>query len=215
MGEVQVCCQLSNSACLQLDPHVYEYLFWRRIQAGFSESDSEASSKLLKIMIWCCMVHSVVRHCRWNCQCDQMHRYTAEVRGDRFIPLGLHGRPYPFCLKDDSKPCHRAKLVTNWKCKNKTRTLTLPTQSQDMSLIENLWCKISENNLGDSYMYETSDNQTQVDRVAHPSLEPVSHPRPPRSSGCPFNSDTMLKSDYTQRLAQNILTRQVNVKVTF
>src|SRR6218665_139869 len=82
-------------------------------------------------------------------------------------------RPYPFCLKDDSKPCHRAKLVTNWKCQNKTRTLTLPTKSQDMSLIENLWCKISENNLGDSYMYETSDNQTQVDRVAHPSLEPV------------------------------------------
>src|SRR6218665_3079733 len=75
------------------------------------------------------------------------------------------------------KPCHRANLVTNWKCQNKTRTLTLPTQSQDMSLIENLWCKISENNLGDSYMYETSDNQTEVDRVAHPSLEPVSHPR--------------------------------------
>src|SRR6218665_418910 len=71
--------------------------------------------------------------------------------------------------------CHRAKLVTNWKCQNKTRTLTLSTQSQDMSLIENLWCKISENNLGDSYMYETSDNQTQVDRVAHPSLEPVTH----------------------------------------
>src|SRR6218665_2244065 len=99
------------------------------------------------------------------------------------------------------KPCHRANLVTNWKCQNKTRTLTLPTQSQDMSLIENLWCKISENNLGDSYMYETSDNQTQVDRVAHPSLEPVSHPRPPRSSGCPFNSDIMLKSDCKQRLA--------------
>ena len=43
------------------------------------------------------------------------------------------------CLKDGSKPSHRAKLVTNWKCQNKTRTLTLPTQSQDMSPIENLW----------------------------------------------------------------------------
>src|SRR6218665_3925864 len=78
-------------------------------------------------------------------------------------------RPYPLCLKDDSKPCHRAQLVTNWKFQNKTRTLTLPTQSQDMSPIENLW-----NNLGDSQ--ETSDNQTQVDRVAHRSLEPESHP---------------------------------------
>src|SRR6218665_3240895 len=34
------------------------------------------------------MAHSEVGHCRWNCQCDQMHRYTAEVRGDRSIPLG-------------------------------------------------------------------------------------------------------------------------------
>src|SRR6218665_1314318 len=38
---------------------------------------------------WCCVVHSEVGHCRWNCQCDQMHRYTAEVRGDRSIPQGL------------------------------------------------------------------------------------------------------------------------------
>src|SRR6218665_2882417 len=113
MGEVQDCCQLSKSACLQLGPHVCEYLSWRRIQAGVPESDSEASSKLLKIMIWCCMVNSKVGRCRWNSQCDQMHRYTAEVRGDRSIPLGY--RPYPFCLKDDSKPSHRAKLVTNWK----------------------------------------------------------------------------------------------------
>ena len=92
-------------------------------------------------MIWCCMVNSEVGRCRWNCQCDQMHRYTAEVRGDRSIPLGY--RPYPFCLKDDSKPSHRAKLVTNWKCQNKTRMLALPTQSQDMNPIENLWYKIS------------------------------------------------------------------------
>src|SRR6218665_2555128 len=89
MGEVQDCCQLSNSACLQLGPHVCEQLSWRRIQAGVPESDSEASSKLLKIMIWCCMFHSEVGHCRWNCQCDQMRWYTAEVRGDRSIPLGL------------------------------------------------------------------------------------------------------------------------------
>ena len=89
----------------------------------------------------------------------------------------------------------------------------MPTQSHDMSPIENLWCKISYNNLGDSQ--EASDNQTQVDRVAHRSLEPGSHPRPPRQAACPFNSDTMLKSDYKQRLAQHILTRQVNVKVAF
>src|SRR6218665_3979526 len=93
MEEVQDCCQLSNSACLQLGPHVCEFHSWRRIQAGVPESDSEASSKLLKFMIWCCMVHSEVGHCRWNCQCDQMHqydRYTAKcVVIDLYIPLGL------------------------------------------------------------------------------------------------------------------------------
>src|SRR6218665_1435668 len=36
---------------------------------------------LLKIMIWCCKVHSEVGLCRWNCQCDQMQRYTAEMHG--------------------------------------------------------------------------------------------------------------------------------------
>src|SRR6218665_2523973 len=90
MGEVQDCCQLSNSACLHLCPHACEYLSWRRIQAGVPESDSEASSKLLKIMIWCYMVHSEVGHCRWNCQCSQMHRYTAEVRAQsalEFCPI--------------------------------------------------------------------------------------------------------------------------------
>src|SRR6218665_3792971 len=141
-----------------------------------------------------------------------MHRYTAEVRGDRSI-YSTRPRPDPFCLKDDSKPSHRVKLVTNWKCQNKTRTLTLPTHSQDMSPIENLWCKISYNNLGGTCSQETSDNQTQVDK----SLTPAWNRESPTStsSGCPLNSDTVLKSDYKQRLAQNILTRQVNVKVAF
>jgi len=38
---------------------------------------------LLKIMIWCSMAHSEVGHCRWSCQCDQMHRYTADVLWNR------------------------------------------------------------------------------------------------------------------------------------
>src|SRR6218665_1464756 len=42
-----------------------------------------------------------------------MHRYTAEVRGDRSI-YSTWPRPYSFCLKDDSKPSHRVKPVTNW-----------------------------------------------------------------------------------------------------
>src|SRR6218665_417926 len=96
---------------------------------------------LLKIMNWCCMARSEVGHCRWNCQCDQMHWYTAEVRGA--ISIALFQKAYPFCLKDDNEPCHLAKLVSNLKCQNNTRTLTSLAQSQDMNPIENLWRKIT------------------------------------------------------------------------
>src|SRR6218665_1646517 len=92
-------------------------------------------------MIWCCMARGEVGHCRWNCQCDQMLLYTAEVPGA--ISIALFQKAYPLCLKDDYEPCHLSKLVSNWKCQNNTRTLTLPAQSQDRNPIENLWRKIT------------------------------------------------------------------------
>src|SRR6218665_3886986 len=70
-----------------------------------------------------------------------MHWYTAEVRGA--ISIALFQKVYPFCLKDDNEPCHLAKLVSNWKCQNNTRTLTSPAQSQDRNPIENIWRKIT------------------------------------------------------------------------
>src|SRR6218665_3335461 len=87
------------------------------------------------------MAHSEVGHCRWNCKCDQIHRYTAEECGA--ISIVLFQKAYLFCLKDDNEPCHLAKLVSNWKCQNTTKTLTLPAQSQDMNTIENIWRKIT------------------------------------------------------------------------
>src|SRR6218665_2655730 len=158
---------------------------------------------LLKIMIWCCMARSEVGHCRWNCQCDQMHWYTAEVRGA--ISLALFQKAYPFCLKDDNEPCHLAKLVSTWKCQNTSRTLTSPAQSQDSNPIENLWRKI------------TSEIVKRHPTIKRKLIEPPGTGESPTttSSRCPLNSDTMLKSDYEQRLAQNILTRQVNVKLAF
>ena len=55
----------------------------------------------IHLMVWCCMALSEVGHCRWNCQCDQMHRYTAEVRGDRFIRTDYHAGQisYHTCLE--------------------------------------------------------------------------------------------------------------------
>src|SRR6218665_2906034 len=87
------------------------------------------------------MARSEVGRFRWNCQCNQMHTYTAEVRGA--ISIVLFEKTYPFCLNDDNELCHLAKLVSNWKCQNNTRTVTLPAQSQDMNTIENQWRKIA------------------------------------------------------------------------
>src|SRR6218665_586208 len=154
---------------------------------------------LLKIMIWCCMARSEVGHCRWNCQCDQMHWYTAEVRGA--ISIALFQKAYQFCLKDGDESCHLAKLVSNWKGQNNTRTLTSPAQPQDWNRIENLWHKIT---------LEIIKRHRTIKRKL---IDPPGTGESPTttSSRCPLNSDTMLKSNYKQRLTQNILTRQVNV----
>ena len=57
--------------------------------------------------------------------------------------ITLFQKAYQLCLKDNHETCHLAKLVSNWKCQNNTRTLTFPAQSLDMNPIENLWCKIT------------------------------------------------------------------------
>src|SRR6218665_3039902 len=96
----------STSCLFATRPHICEEVSSRRIQVGVLDLTVK---HLLKVMIWCCMTYGEVGHCQWNCQCDQMHRYTAEVHGAISIALFQ----YPFCLKDDSEPCHCAKLVTN------------------------------------------------------------------------------------------------------
>ena len=109
---------------------------------------------------------------------------TAEVRGA--ISIALFQKAYPFCLKDDNEPCHVAKLVSNWKCQNNTRTLTSPAQLQDRISIENLWRKIT---------LETVKRHPTIKRKL---IEPPGTRELPTttSSRCPLNSDTMLKSDY-------------------
>ena|SRR6218665_2741127 len=136
-----------------------------------------------------------------------MHRYTAEVRGT--ISIVLFQKVYPLCLKDDNKPCQLAKLVSNWMCQNTTRTLTLPAQFQDMNPIENLWRKIA---------LEIVKKNPTITRKLIESLTAawnrgVTHDHLIKLS-TQFRH-YMLKSDYEQRLAQNILTRPVSVKVAF
>jgi len=94
-----------TSSLFATRPTLCEEVSWKRIKP-------ECLNLTVKHhgwMISCCMAHSEVGHCRYNvnCQCDQMHRYTAEVCGAISIALFQ----CQFRLKDDSEQCYRAKLV--------------------------------------------------------------------------------------------------------
>ncbi|VDI59462.1 Hypothetical predicted protein [Mytilus galloprovincialis] len=44
----------------------------------------------------------------------------------------------PYLFQDDNAPCHRSRLVEEWKRQNQIPQLTWPAQSPDLSLIENV-----------------------------------------------------------------------------
>ena len=48
-----------------------------------------------------------------------------------------------FLFKDDNAPCHRAKLVTNWKRHNNLITLDWPAQPPYLNPVKNLWHKMA------------------------------------------------------------------------
>jgi len=79
-------------------------------------------------MIWCCMAHSEVGHCRWNCQFDHwtnvsVYFWCAWCYQPSFISIFQY-----LCSvwkMTDSEQYHRAKLAIKWKCQNNIRTLTM------------------------------------------------------------------------------------------
>jgi len=44
-----------------------------------------------------------------------------------------------FWIQDDGAPCHRSRLVAEWKAENNLRCLSWPPRSPDLNPIENVW----------------------------------------------------------------------------
>lgn len=96
----------------------------------------------LKIMVWGCMAANGV---------GRLHIVDGMVNGAKYItilqkcmlPSAEQLFPGRFLFQDDSAPCHRAKLVMNWKRQHKIESLDWPAQSQDLNPIENLWHKVA------------------------------------------------------------------------
>lgn len=67
-----------------------------------------------------------------------------DVLGDFLVPSAhMLGYADSYIFQEDNAPCHKARIVTEWKENAGITTLAWPPQSPDLSPIENLWSSVA------------------------------------------------------------------------
>lgn len=113
---------------------------------------SKQSRKNVTVKVWGAICSSGV---------GPLVRYTGTIRKENYLKMLqtylFHAYPMlerpppeaecgfpPFIFMDDNAPAHTAKIVKAWKRENGIVTLTWPSKSPDLNIIENIWAYVQD-----------------------------------------------------------------------
>ena len=92
----------------------------------------------VKVMVWSCFSSKKVGRIALIAGNMNGTKYIETLESKLLPSIQDMGLTNPYFI-DDSAPCHRSKLVTDWKEKNNIRQIFWPGNSPDLNPIENLW----------------------------------------------------------------------------
>ena len=109
---------------------------WRLECPGYV---AEAPSTNLKIMVWGCHTYhgvGTLAMIKGNMNWD---KYIETLDNNLWQVVAKHFGITPYLFQDDNAPCHRSRVVEEWKRQNQLTQLNWSAQSPDLSPIENVW----------------------------------------------------------------------------
>ena len=88
---------------------------------------------------WVYQIWADQHGCLGCCTFSELRTQNATVPSAYFLGYGNN-----FWFQDDGAPCHRARIVHEWKVDNEIQSLLWLPQSPDLNPFENLWWDIKK-----------------------------------------------------------------------